>query len=140
MTDTGQGDGRVGAGVGRTAERSAVAVAALGAAATGLLAVGHAGVEIALVTALGPGGSRPVWPAAAAFTVAAVAYAAVAVGLARRRAWAVPLATVVFGVTVLGALLPYRGVGSLVGAGIGVVGLVLLAAARGRSTAPRRPA
>ena len=110
-------------------------MAGLGALATGLLAVGHAGVEIPLVSGLGPGGSRAVWPAAIAFTVAALAYLVVAVGLARGHRFAVPAGAVVFAVTLVGSLAPYRGPASLLGAVLGAAGLVLV----GFATAGRRP-
>lgn len=101
-------------------------IAFIGAAATAVLAVGHAGVAIPLVSALGPGGSRPVWPAAAAFAVAAACYVAVGVGLRARRQWSAFAGSALFGVTILLALVPYRGVGSIVGAALGFVGLTAL--------------
>lgn len=88
-----------------------------GALAVGsaLLAVGHAGVRIPVVSALGPGGSEPVVPAAIAFVVATCLHGAVAVGVARRRPWAWPLGVLVAAVTLIGATTPFRGVGSIVG-------------------------
>lgn len=120
--------------------RGATLVAGLGAGATGLLAVGHAGVEIPLVSGIGPGGSRAVWPAAIAFSLAAIAYVVVAVGLARGWRWAVPAGAVVFAVTLVGSLAPYRGPASLLGALLGLVGVVVLgvAAAGRRSSAGRQ--
>lgn len=85
------------------------------AAGSALLAVGHAGVRIPVVSALGPGGSDPVVPAAFAFTVAACLHGAVAYGIARRRAWAWPVGVLVAAVTLIGAAVPFRGVGSVVG-------------------------
>ena len=94
------------------------------------MAVAHAGVEVPLVSALGPGGNRPVWPAAIAFGTAAGLYAVVAAGLGRARRWADPAAAALFAVTLVGALVPFRGAGSVVGAAIAACGLALLAIAR----------
>jgi hypothetical protein len=85
------------------------------AAGSALLAVGHAGVRIPVVSVLGPGGSDPVVPAAIAFTVAACLHGAVAYGVVRRRAWAWPVGVLVAAVTLIGAAVPFRGVGSVVG-------------------------
>ncbi|HEX6256256.1 MAG TPA: hypothetical protein VFZ70_10655 [Euzebyales bacterium] len=93
---------------------------ALGSA---LLAVGHAGVRIPVVSGLGPGGSRAVVPVAIAFTAAACLHGAVAYGVARRRTWAWPLGVLAAGVTLLGAAVPFRGAGSI--AGIALSGLQL---------------
>lgn len=104
------------------------------AAGSALLAVGHAGIEIPLVSALGPGGSRPVWPAAIAFSVAAGLHGAVCYGVARRRGWAWPLGVLVGAVTLVGAATPFRGVGSVVGMVLAAaeVGLLLTGGARRR--------
>lgn len=102
------------------------------AAGSALLAVGHAGVEIPLVSALGPGGSRPVWPAAIAFTAAACLHGAVALGIARRRPWAWPLGVLAAALTLLGAAVPFRGVGSIVGMVLAGAELALLLTGRAR--------
>ncbi|HSJ45078.1 MAG TPA: hypothetical protein VK923_10395 [Euzebyales bacterium] len=85
------------------------------AVGSALLAVGHVGVRIPVVSALGPGGSAPVVPAAIAFAVAACLHGGVAYGVARRRPWAWPLGVLVAAVTLLGAAVPFRGAGSVVG-------------------------
>lgn len=85
------------------------------AAASALLALGHSGVRIPVVSGLGPGGSDPVVPAAIAFTVAACLHGTVAYGVARRRPWAWALGVLVAAVTLLGAAVPFRGTGSVVG-------------------------
>lgn len=107
-----------------------------GALAVGsaLLAVGHMGVEIPVVSALGPGGSRPVWPAAIAFAVAAGLHGAVSAGVARRRGWAWPLGVLVGALTLIGAATPFRGAGSVVGIVLAAaeVGLLLTGGARRR--------
>ena len=91
------------------------------------MALAHAGVAVPLLSALGPEGGRVVLPAAGAFAVAAVVWAAVAVGAARRRPWAWALGLVVAGLTVLGAATPFRGAGSAVGIvlGAGVIAVLL---------------
>lgn len=122
------------------ARGGAVVLAVVGAVGCAALAVAHAGVEVPLLSALGPGGSQPVWPAAVAFSAATLAYAAVAAGLQAGAAWAWWAGMALFAVTVVGALQPFRGVGSLAGIVLGVLGLVLLAlpSARGLRRAPRR--
>jgi hypothetical protein len=96
-----------------------------GALAVGcaLLAVGHSGLQVPLLSALGPGGTRAVVPAAVAFTVAAVLHTLVSVGVARRRSWAWPLGVLIAAATLLGAATPFRGVMS--GVGIVLAGLEL---------------
>lgn len=121
---------------GNRVQRAAALLAGIGAVATGLLAVGHAGVELPLVSALGPGGDRAVWPAAIAFSVAAASYTGVAAGLIRGRTWAVPAGVILFAATVAGALTPYRGPASLLGALFGATGLVLLGACAARRRRP----
>lgn len=83
-----------------------------------LLAVGHLGLQVPLLSALGPGGTRPVVPAAIAFTVAAALQALVTFGVTRRRPWAWPLGILIAAATLLGAATPFRG-------GISAVGIVL---------------
>ena len=103
-----------------------------GALAVGsaLLAVAHAGVRIPVLSALGPGGSEPVVPAAIAFTVATCLHGAVAYGVARRRGWAWPLGVLVAAVTLIGAAVPFRGVGSVIGIALAGTELGLLLTGR----------
>jgi hypothetical protein len=100
---------------------------------SGLMAIAHAGVRVPVVSALGPGGSRAVVPAAIAFTAAACLHGAVAYGVARRRTWAWPLGVLVAGVTLLGAAVPFRGVGSVAGIALAGTQLGLLLSAGVRS-------
>lgn len=93
---------------------------------TGLLAVGHSGVTVPGVSALGPGGSDPVWPAAVAFAVATALFATIAVGALRGRAWAWPLATVTNALVLVSSLLQFRGAASAVGIALAAASLVLL--------------
>jgi hypothetical protein len=102
------------------------------AAGSTLLAIGHAGIRIPVVSALGPGGSRAVVPAAIAFSVAACLHGAVAAGVARRRAWAWPLGILVAAVTMVAAAVPFRGAGSVVGITLAGTELVLLLTGRAR--------
>lgn len=112
------------------------------AAGSVVLAIGHAGVRIPFVSALGPGGSRAVVPAALGFTVGALLHGAVAYGVTRRRSWAWPVGVVVATVTLLAAAVPFRGAGSVAGIALAAseLGLLLrggvrraLAAGNGRS-------
>lgn len=97
-----------------------------------LLAIGHSGFQIPVLSALGPGGTRAIVPAAVAFTVAAVLHALVSVGVARRRSWAWPLGVLIAAVTLLGAATPFRGVMSGVGIVLAGVELGLLLTRDGR--------
>lgn len=97
-----------------------------------LLAVGHAGVRLPLMSALGPGGDRAVPVAAAIFTVATVAYAVVTRGLLARRRWAWPAGLVLGALTVVGAARPFRGVGSGVGIVLALAIVAALASPAGR--------
>lgn len=112
--------------------RVAAGLAVAGAVGCAVLAVAHAGVEIPGVSALGPGGSRAVWPAAVAFAVGVCAYATVAAGLRAGAAWAWWAGEALFAATVVGALRPFRGVGSVAGAVLGLDGAALLALPSGR--------
>lgn len=93
----------------------AAGAAALVTVGCALLAIGHAGVRLPLVSVLGPGGDRAVPVAAAVFTVATVCYAVVTRGLLGRMRWAWPAGLVLSALTVVGAARPFRGVGSAVG-------------------------
>lgn len=96
------------------------------AAGSALMAVAHAGVRIPLFSALGPGGDSPVPPAVIAFTIGGLLHATVAYGVARQRAWAWPVGILVAAVTLLGAAMPFRGAGSVVGIVLAGAQLALL--------------
>jgi hypothetical protein len=91
-----------------------------------LLAVGHLGFHVPLLSALGPGGSRAVLPAVIAFSLAALLHGAVSAGVHRRHTWAWPLGVFVAAVTLLGAAMPFRGVLSAVGSALAALQLALL--------------
>ena len=97
-----------------------------------LLAIGHAGVQIPVLSALGPGGTQAVVPAAVAFTLAAVLHALVSIGVARRRPWSWPLGVLIAAATLLGAAMPFRGLMSGVGIVLAGVELGLLLTREGR--------
>ena len=104
------------------------------AAGCAVMALAHAGVEVPVVSQLGPGGDDAVWPAVIAFSVGALVLAFVAIGASRARAWAWALGLVVHALIVLGASLPFRGVGSLVAIVISVASLALLLSRTGRAS------
>lgn len=104
----------------------------LAAVGSALLAVGHAGVRIPLLSALGPGGDRAVPAAMVAFAVGALLYAAVAAGAFARARWAWFLGLAVNGLAVASGLTNYRGVASAAGIAIGLLVVVLLLAPGGR--------
>lgn len=102
------------------------------AVGSALMAIGHLGLQLPVLSALGPGGTRAVVPAAIAFSIAAALHGAVAYGVSRRMSWAWPLGVAVAGVTLLGAATPFRGAVSAIGimlAGL-QLGLLLTATAR----------
>ena len=109
------------------ATRSALSVAAsavAGLAAFGclLLAVAHTGVEVPLLSAIGPRGDA-VPPAVVAFTIGTVLFAALAVGIRRGADWATWAGIVVSVLAVLSGIRQFRGPVSAVG----IVLAVLLA-------------
>lgn len=108
-------------------------LAALLAAGCVAMAVAHAGVDIGLLSRLGPAGDDAVPQAMRGFAVAAVVLAFMAFGAARSRPWAWALGTVVFALVVLGSLLQYRGGASLIAIVISVVSLALLLSPAGRA-------
>ncbi|MPZ74677.1 MAG: hypothetical protein GEU74_15920 [Nitriliruptorales bacterium] len=115
----------------RAAVAALSALLALGCAA---MAIAHAGVVVPLLSRLGPGGDDTVWPAVVAFTVGAVVLTFVAVGVSRARGWAWPLGLVVHALVVLGAAMPYRGLGSLVAIVVSVASLAVLLSPAGRAS------
>jgi len=112
-----------------------------GALAVGcaLLAIGHLGLEVPLLSALGPGGARPVIPAAIAFGVGAVLQGLVCSGVRRRRTWAWPLGVLVAAITLVSAATPFRGAMSAVGIALAALQLGLLLTRDARLALLRSP-
>lgn len=108
------------------------ALSALLAVGCAALAIAHAGIEVPVLSSIGPGGDDPVVPAAIAFTVATIVLAAAAIGVRRMRPWGWALGVVVHSLVFLGAAMPYRGIASLLAIIVsGVcIGLLLTPAAR----------
>lgn len=107
--------------------RIAVVLAAVVTLGTLLLAIAHLGVTIPVLSRLGPQGDA-VPPAVAAFSVATVLFAVVAVGLYRRSraAW---VGAVVLSLAIIAMSLgQYRGVVSGIGIALSAVLVVLLLA------------
>ena len=96
------------------------------------LAIGHAGINVPLISRLGPGGERAVVPAAVAFAVATALLAVLSVGTWRQRPWAWAAGLALHGIVLAGAAMPYRGIGSLVGIVLAGSAFVLLASPPGR--------
>lgn len=119
-------------------QRSIVAVFAALTALLGLgciaMAVAHAGINVPLLSRLGPGGNRAVVPAVIAFTVAATALLLLAAGAVRRRPWAWALGLVTHALVFLGAAVPFRGVGSAVAMIIAAACLALLMTTQARTS------
>ena len=116
----------------RHVSATVTALSALLAVGCAALAVAHAGVELPLLSSIGPGGDRAVVPAAIAFTIAALVLSAVAAGTWRRRPWAWALGIVTHGLVFVGAAVPYRGVASLVALIVSGTCIALLLTRAGR--------
>jgi hypothetical protein len=111
----------------RPASVTAAAVVVAGLAVwTALLSIGHLGVEIPLVSSLGPGGNRVVREAGIAFAIATVACACVAIGLARMRPWAWTAGIIVNSLALVGGVREFRGAGSVIGILLAAATLILL--------------
>lgn len=97
-----------------------------------VMAIAHSGVEVPVISRLGPGGGRPVVPAALAFALAAALLTVLTLGMWRQRPWSWAAGLVVHGVVVAGAAFPYRGWGSLAGIVLAGAAFVLLVSRPGR--------
>lgn len=104
--------------------RLASGLAVVAAVGSALMAVAHLGVDLPLLPTQGLG--RAVPPAAAAFTLGAMLFAAVAWGLRYRARWAWWLGLVGFALALQGSAMPYRGAGSAIGIALSVLGLAAL--------------
>jgi hypothetical protein len=119
-------------------QRSIVAVfaaltALLGAGCVAM-AIAHAGVEVPLLSRLGPGGNRAVVPAVIAFTIAAVLLFVLASGALRRQSWSWALGLLTHALVFLGAAVPFRGAGSAVAMIIAAACVALLMTRQARAT------
>lgn len=110
----------------------------LGTIGTALLSIGHLGLEIPVLSALGPEGTRAIPAAAAGFGVAALLYLVVAVGAFRQASWAWAVGLVVNLLAVAAGLSNVRGAASVIGIVISALILILLLSPGGRK-ALRRP-
>lgn len=104
-------------------------IAALG---SGLLALAHAGIDVPLLSLLGPGGDDAVPPAAIAFGVGLVSYTAVALGAFSGLRWAWPLGLLVNAAALASGIGNFRGVVSAIGVGLAVLSLIVLLSPGGR--------
>lgn len=107
-------------------------LAALAALGSALLAVAHLGVELPLLSALGPGGDTVVVPAAIAFTVGTVVWGALSASAFRGARWVLPGGVVFSVLSILSGAMPYRGVASGVGIALAAAVLVTLLSPAGR--------
>jgi hypothetical protein len=96
------------------------------ALSSALLSISLLGVEIPLVSGLGPGGDRVVLPAGIVFAIATAVFAVIGVGLLRMRAWAWAAGVAVTALALLGGVGQFRGAGSVIGLVLALIGLVLL--------------
>lgn len=119
-----------------TARTVCAVVAALSALlALGCLAlsIGHSGIEVALLSTVGPGGNRAVIPAAVGLGVATVVLGGVAFGVWRQRPWAWALGIAAHSLVFLGAAVPYRGPASLAALALTGTCVALLLTRSGRA-------
>lgn len=105
---------------------------ALLAAGCALLAVGHAGIDLGVISRLGPGGDRAVVPAVIGFTAAAALLTTTAIGAWRRRSWAWSLGVAVHGIVLMASAVPFRGAGSVAGIALAAISLGALLSPAGR--------
>ncbi|MGH8907559.1 MAG: hypothetical protein ACRD0K_13785 [Egibacteraceae bacterium] len=106
---------------------TAAAVLIFGSALwTALLSIGHLGVDIPLISALGPGGNRVVLSAGIVFALATAVQVAIGIGLTRMRPWAWTAGVVVNALALLGGITEFRGAGSVIGMVLSAAVLVLL--------------
>lgn len=99
---------------------------------SGLLALAHAGIELPLLSALGPGDGDAVPIAAAVFGVGLALYTAVALGAFTGARWTWPLGLVVNVLGLASGIGNYRGPVSAVGIGLAALSLILLLSPGGR--------
>jgi len=123
---------RPSAGHGSGAATAVGWLAAVAAVGSALLAVAHLGVELPLLSALGPGGDTVVAPAAIAFGVATLVWAAIAAGAFRGARWVLPVGVVFSVASIVSGAMPYRGVASGVAIVLAVAVLGILLSPPGR--------
>jgi hypothetical protein len=101
-------------------------LAVAGAGGSALLALGHAGIEVPIVSTLGPGDGRSVPAAAIGFSLVTLAYATVAAGVFGRRRWAWPAAFGLNALAFVAGIAQFRGPASAVGLALCATALALL--------------
>jgi hypothetical protein len=99
---------------------------------TASLAVAHAGVEVPLLSALGPGGDEPVPVAVAIFGVGAALYAVVAAGAFAGARWTWLVGLVVNALALASGFTNYRGPASAIGIALSALSLIFLLSPGGR--------
>lgn len=120
------------------AASTAAALSAVPALGSALLCVGHLGVDVPLLSALGPGGDGAVPIAATIFAVGTAAFGAAAWGLIRQARWAWPFGVAVHGLGVFSAVGNYRGAVSAVGLALSLGALAVLLSPAGRDLRHQR--
>jgi hypothetical protein len=103
-----------------------------------LLAVAHAGVEVPLLSALGPPGDDPVPVAVAIFAAGAALYAVVAAGAFAAAPWTWPLGLAVNALALASGITNYRGTASAIGIALSLLSLLFLLSPGGRRAFRRR--
>lgn len=110
-------------------------LAVVGALGSGLMTLGHLGLDLPLLEAFGPG--RLLAPVAAAFAVGTVLYVVVAYAAFTLTSWAWPVALVVNAVAFLTAAFPYRGWVSGAAIAVSLASIVVLVTPAGRAALRR---
>jgi hypothetical protein len=121
-----------------TATTAAGWLTVVAAVGTALLSVAHMGVDVPLLSAIGPGGDRAVPVAAVAFGVGALVYAVVAAGLFGRRRWAWAAGVAVSVLSIASGLGNFRGAASAAGIAVSLAVLALLLTPAMRAWCRRR--
>jgi hypothetical protein len=107
-------------------------LALIAAFGSGLLALAHAGLDVPVLSLLGPEGDDAVPVAATIFGIGLALYSVVALGAFSRARWTWPLGVVVNLLALAGGIANYRGIASAIGIALGVLMLVFLFSPGGR--------
>ncbi|HUH07702.1 MAG TPA: hypothetical protein VML96_07840 [Egibacteraceae bacterium] len=108
-------------------------LAGLAAAGSAIMALAHMGLQIPVISGLGPGGARSVPVAALVFGISTLMFLLILFGMLMRRAWAWPVALVGNGFALIGAANPFRGPVSAAAIAVTVAAIAILLSPPGRT-------
>jgi hypothetical protein len=98
-----------------------------------LLSISHLGVDVPVLSALGPGGDRVVLAAGIVFALGAGIYAILGIGLLGLHRWAWFAGVAVSALSVLSGIGQFRGAGSVIGILLSLAVLALLVTPQART-------